>query len=226
MNAPKLIPSWLSSLLCVVAIEFSGFTANATVILVSFGGTINGVSDNTGSLAGSNIVANVSTFTGSFTYDTASSALSQGATVASYPGGPLVVTIDGSHAFSDADQQVRVWNDDPSFQDRFESVPNGAPPVFPFAYNVNDNLFRVSLGDPTATALANTSLPTSLSLTDFATRDLFIRTDLDRAAGQLWSISGRLTSLTFTVVPEPGTALLIGLGVAGLAATRRLERRN
>ena len=28
-------------------------------------------------------------------------------------------------------------------------------------------------------------------------------------------------SLTITVVPEPGTALLMGLGLAGLAAVRR-----
>ncbi len=181
------------------------------------------MSDDTGSLVGSNITAETSTFTGAFSYDSSSAPTGQSANAAIYPSGPFEITIDGTHVFqAPVPLTFRIQNDDVNFFDTFEFFTTGGA-VLPFPYNPNDEFIRVSVRDATDSVFSDTSLPTNLNLADFSTRELFIRTDLDRAAGQLWIVSGQITSLS-TTVPEPASALLLAFATVALAGARRLGR--
>ena len=62
-----------------------------------------------------------------------------------------------------------------------------------------------------------------LELANFSTRQLFIRTDLDRANNKLWTISGTITSLSVSSTPEPGkTALLFLALMSGILLRKRV----
>ena len=137
---------------------FAGTSARALQITVTFSGTIDGAGDNTGALTGSNITS-ASTFTGSFSYDSASAPTVQGANAALYPSGPFEITIDGQHVFqATVPLNFRIQNDDPNFYDTFEFFANSGA-TFPFTYNPNDQLLRVSLRDSTNSVFSDTSSP-------------------------------------------------------------------
>lgn len=210
-----------------IALGLSLLTAGpaaALTITLTFSGTIGGVSDNTGALVGSNIVAGSSTFSGTFVYDSSAAPTFVSSFAAVYPGGPLTLTIDGAHTFFEASPgNFRVQNDDENFHDTFEFFENSGA-TFPFTANPNDQLLRVSFRDSTNAVFSDQSLPNSLDLGDFDTRELFIRTDLDRAAGQLWTISGTVTSLSVTVPEAP--ANLAALLLAAALGLRSCARRR
>lgn len=214
--------------LAIAALAFLASPALATSITVTFSGVITGVSDSTdqGALSGSNLVAGTSTFTGSFTYDSAASASFQAPGIAVYPTGTLTMVVDGVHTFTAKSPSLTLRNDDPNFNDRIDvSAGNQANNTFPFVFNPNDNLFRFTLHDSSRTVFADESLPTSLALASFDPNrfdGIFVRTDLDRQNSKLWTLSGAITSLQVTV-PEPSVSglLLAALGLGGFAGVRR-----
>ena len=211
----------------------SASTVQAAPIIVTMSGTIGGVFDNTTSLDGSGI-ANGSTFTATFSYElltVPNFSFDNGTTQAAYyQTGPFSLTIDGTHTFTaNPTSEIRIINDDPNFNDRLDAWPDlalSANVSFPFAFNQNDNLLRLSLQDATGTVFSDGSLPDAglfnLPVSSFSTRELFIRTDLDRSTGQLWFISGTITSMSAQQVPEPSIPALLTL--VALAYTRRKRK--
>jgi hypothetical protein len=205
--------------------------AAATTVTVTFSGVVSGVTDSTdqGALSGSNIVAGVSTFSGGFSFDSAAPPQFQSPGFGQYPGGTLTLVIDGVHVFSGANPSVAIWNDHSTFFDRFNVSPsNSSDSTFPFLFNQNDNLFRLTLQDSTSSVFSDASLPTSLDLADFDQRfdGFFVRTDLDRQNGKLWILSGEITSLSVSL-PEPSASGLLVVPAALLVASltgRRLRR--
>jgi hypothetical protein len=140
------------------------------------------------------------------------------------------LVIDGAHTFQiQTPTDLIVRNDDVNFYDRIDVGTNGKP-VFPFAYDPNDNLLRLSWEDDTEAVLSDASLPGAdffnLPLSTFSRHELFIRTDLDRDAGKLWIISGQVTAVSAQQVPEPVTASLVAFGAASVAWRRRLRRHG
>jgi hypothetical protein len=86
----------------------------------------------------------------------------------------------------------------------------------------------IGLLDDSQTALAGTALPTEIHLGDWTSAvlqlsgasqfcDEFLQCDY-----YFWDVAGDLTSLT--PVPEPTTALLLALGLTGVAGRRRARR--
>jgi len=78
--------------------------------------------------------------------------------------------------------------------------------------------FSLDMNDPTLMALSGDAIPLSLDLEDFANRSaLLVFFDGEESFG----LRASITSLSYTVVPEPGGAALLGLGALALGAARR-----
>ena len=222
----------LRSLLGILLLFATASTAQAGPIIVTMSGKIGGVFDNTTSLDGSGI-ANGSTFTATFSYElltVPNFSFDNGTTQAAYyQTGPFSLTIDGTHTFTaNPTSEIRIINDDPNFHDRLDAWPDlslSANVSFPFAFNPNDNLLRLSLEDASRSVFNDGSLPDvslfNLPLSSFSRRELFIRTDLDRSTGKLWVISGTITSMSAQQAPEPSIPALLAFGALTYCRCRR-----
>ncbi len=199
--------------------------AAAQTVIGTFAGTVRAVTDTTDEtpLAGSGIVGNVSTFTGTISYEPDATKTQDGGNlIAAYRPASISVTIDGTHTFSSIDTTVVMRNDSSSFDDRIDfDFTSGVSS--PFAVS-GDQLFRVTLEDSSRQVFSGTGLPTALNFGNFTDGELFFRTDFDRDNNKLWIISGDVTSFsaTLSAVPEPSTyATVFGFAVLAVAVWRR-----
>jgi MYXO-CTERM domain-containing protein len=211
--------------------------AEAGPVVVTMNGSITGTYDNTGALDGSGVTSG-STFVATFSFDDESVpywAYSDATTDWWYHLiGPLTLVIDGTHSFTSDPAEARVINDDPNFADRIDISPeiglSSATVTFPFAFNPNDYLLRLTLEDSTQTLFSDGALPGAsffnLPLSTFSQHELFIRTDLDRDAGELWIITGELTSMSAQAVPEPPSVRLLGFGLLAVGYLTLRRRRR
>jgi len=81
----------------------------------------------------------------------------------------------------------------------------------------------VLLGDSTNAAFTDQSLPVNLDLSafDWHAFRLFAAESLNDLRPENGYIRTEMNSLTMRAVPEPATLAFLGIGVAGLAFTRR-----
>jgi len=101
----------------------------------------------------------------------------------------------------------------------------GANAVNPVGADV-DGYFLVNLGlyleDPSATVFGTDGLPTSLNLANFDTAVATLTFQHQTLPSR--NVAATVSSLQ--VVPEPGTLLLLGSGLAGLAGLRRKFKKH
>lgn len=209
--------------------------APAGVVTLNFSGTIRSVSDSTGqNILSIAAIAAGSTFQGSVQYDTASVPVFSNASLGQYDTitSALTLTIDAFYTFSNIESDAFVRNNSgaPFYDELVIRQGSTGGNSFPITFNASDNLLSLTLRDTTETAFSDTSLPNSLDLTDFSPYSfskIFIRSDLNRSLGRLWTISGEITSLSgasLAPVPEP-TALAFWL-LGGLALFAGRWRRG
>lgn len=86
-----------------------------------------------------------------------------------------------------------------------------------YLYDSVGSQFTASMPVTTGSILVSLSLFPSIDLTDIQT----IRVFIDNV-----SVSNGVTVSQIAAVPEPGTALLLGAGLAGIAARRRSRRQG
>ena len=142
----------------------------------------------------------------------------------------LSLTIGSYTASSNGAPEIQIDNDLPGFNDRYSLVSRASDGLSgPTVAGNSVNFFFFRLDDSTDTAFNDALiLPTSLSLADFDNNlpsRLFSLefTDSSFPSGPTLSVSGKVTGLA-APIPEPGTFLLFGTGLAGLAAWRLRKR--
>jgi hypothetical protein len=221
---------WLFGLLFAFSaspVAFSPHTSLANIISVDFSGTINSVADNAGVLSGLGIVAGTSTFTGSFSYDTAAGALGSNANTATYSGMTFSVLIDGSIVLTDNPSVITISNDLPGFnRDGFFIGSSGSTfDRFDLPVSSGLNQFFLNLFDSSSGLYNSTALPNALSLAQFDTA-LFSVVGVG-SGGVDYDIDGvidTLSSQPSVSIAEPGSLLLLGVGVLNFVWLRRRRR--
>ena len=137
-----------------------------------------------------------------------------------YQNGVLITAEIGDYAVTSSDVFIDVFNDNSGsdivkFLVSNLSGPNvgGVPPLS----------LAARLTDSTESALADNGLPTSLSATDFAdlSADLSFKYLDGNGATVVEKVVSTLHSINASQIPEPTTGLLLGVGLASLAAARR-----
>lgn len=174
------------------------------------------------------------TFTGSFTYDS-STVPRAGATFNSAEfdavsnvnfsigGGVYSASMNGVSL-----PEIEIENNDAALGDIFTLISDGLTGTGVPGYSLLQ--FNLRLSDSTAAALGDAqNLPGALSLASFDST-LFIldfQDDTDPGVG-IGAIYGPLTSLTTspTVVPEPASLFLLGLGLLAVAGVRRYRHHR
>lgn len=190
-------------------------------VIYSFSGTITGVTDPSGKLAGTGITAGTSSFTGEFSYDPGALAYASSADTASYLGVSFQVTIDGSFDLADSPPVVTIGND-LSIGDVFFIGSHNAIDTFELPLLDVNEVF-IDLIDSVGTLFGSTALPDSLAPADFDFLRFAIRAiDQNNSAGG-YGIDGTIDTLTRVTVPAPGA---LGLLLAGLAALATLRMRT
>lgn len=122
------------------------------------------------------------------------------------------------------DQGVITMRDILSLQFRDVTIP-GVPCVSDGLLGGACQTFAIHLTDPTASALSSDQIPglfPSLSAWSATTMTMGML-HLPVSHSQFLRVRGTVEQ--FTVVPEPGSAVLIGFGLAGLATRWRPRRR-
>jgi len=78
--------------------------------------------------------------------------------------------------------------------------------------------FLVNLADTSLTVFTSDAIPASLDLADFDIADALLGF---QDGSSIYRVQAGIDALTYTVVPEPGTLPLLGLGCVALAGKRR-----
>jgi hypothetical protein len=164
--------------------------------------------------------------TGSFTYDLATPDYTGGATLGNYdtagPPGDISITFGSKTLSSGANptfvDEVKINFTGTSHQFNYRTLPADA--AFDNATYANIGLLlkdcTVGVGCSGAVpdALTSDGLPSSFNFSDWDAGTGYAQSPTNDGSGTL--------SFTITsIVPEPGTALLFGMGLMGLAARRR-----
>ena len=192
----------------VVCLFMAGPSVFAIINEYQFEGTIDNITGGAGN------VLNVNAFSGSFIYNSEAFWFSGGGGVANYDIISFEVKLNGPG--------VNLDYPDSFFTRRRSSVRNVASEDFDFITFFADDwypqtiYFRIFLEDFDKTVIPGytefPSLPESLNLADFELSELHV---IDNSGIEF---NGTITSLT--LVPEPCTLLLLGLGGLALRVRR------
>ena len=178
---------------------------HATIINFSFSGVV--TADTAGILFPTKNVGDP--FSGSFSLDTNATPTVTSVDYASYAGGTFGLTID---AVSYPVYSFRVWSGGPANV----SAPDGVE----FSANFGGSTGFLSL----RSSLDIYAAPLVPSTIDLGDMDVLAQVSLDTGGIFNNTYHDRGTLLSLEAVPEPGTALLTGLGLAMLASSRRRRR--
>mgnify|MGYP002382001950 CR=1 FL=1 len=206
------------ALLIAVSLPLSSSAVPLTVVM---GGEWDSV-DDAGNVLGGAVLPGTA-FTATMTYDDTAPPTYSDPITANYDVGALpfsfTLATGGftftwlAGGFTSLDLTNTIYDGVAGFFEDFSGAP-GLPPIG-YAYA------SPSLDDPSGTALASTALPPlPWSLAAWPTAALGFFFDIDDGDPQTYvDLQGTLTSLT--VVPEPGTSVLLAMGLALLAARAR-----
>ena len=202
-------------------------TAYCTLVTGQFSGIITSVSDPGGVLNGSNITANSSTFTGTFSYDTSTSPKTSSQTWAIYSGANLSITIDSTYDLfpNNNSCQIETYNDDWMAGDEIIFREYSYSDSFPD--NEKYKHITLYMQDTSMTAFSDISLPFALDLADFGFTGISISGATND--NRYYDISGDITSLSTIIEPRlstiatpiPGAVWLLASGLAVLIGHRR-----
>lgn len=219
-NAESLyIKKAISVLYFVVASLFISTPAVAAIVTVTFTGTVNHV--------GRGISGNFSLndpISGSYTFDTNGLVQDFGGGFVVYSAESLNYTVGtysgGDNTLLHPRDAIGVNNTATFDQYLIET----SSPTGPQVAGLDPTKFRFQLYDPTATALSDSSLPTSFVLSDWDTSSAglsFIALTFGTETGINNQVRGLVTGVTSSVVPLPAAFWLFTSGIIGLTAMAR-----
>ena len=235
-----------TSLAALVVLNCSISAQAGPIVTYDFTATVAGTLDYPGNFNLNGTVPAGAGATGSFTFDAGAPGDSFGPTLTVYDETSMLLSLNiggglfiwNSGPFNFFLPRVFVYDNDPRYGDEVVFVGGEAPPTgltLPAGATTANPfgiLVELDLEDPTDTAFSSRNIPTSLDLSDFSARHLYLsggfaEPGLLRPSG---FIGLTLDSLTLppepSSVPEPASIFGFGLGGAAIIVGLRRKRRR